>query len=212
MKISVGIYKVVVVFLVLLIAGCQSKRTETQPESGKPATTTVDKRGYDPLELPEDRQIVPIEHPRAGEISGIAVFVEAESRAADTVLSGPAKSGPTIDSLSSQAYRIQLFTSKVYGEANDARRVAEEIFDYPVFMDYEVPYFKVRVGSFAARDDAEKYLMRVKSAGYTDAWVVTVTVRIKETSPLYYDTQLPVRTDTASSDAEEIMEDDQSQN
>lgn len=209
MRTKRNIYRIIPIVLVLLIGGCQSKRTATEEETRKPATSGVDQRGFDPLELPEDREIVPIEHPRAGEISGHAAFVETESREADTVYGGQDESTPAIDSLNNQAYRIQLLTSKVYGEASNARRVAEEIFDRPVFMDYEVPYFKVRVGSFGEREDAEEYLMRAKSAGYSDAWVVMVNVRVKETAPLYDDVILPIENDTVIYETEEVFEDDQ---
>lgn len=209
MKINGDIYRIIAIVSVLLISGCQGKRSVADEETRKPATSEVDQRGFDPLELPEDREVVPIEHPRAGEISGRAAFVEAESLEPDTVYGGSDESGPALDSLNNQAYRIQLLTSKVYGDANYARQVAEEIFDRPVFMDYEVPYFKIRVGSFAERQDAEEYLMRVKSAGYTDAWVVMVNVRVKETAPLYDDVILPLEGDSVLYETQEMLEDDQ---
>ncbi len=90
-----------------------------------------------------------------------------------------------IDTLNNQAFRVQILTTKVYGEARTALRVAEEIFDRPVFMDYEVPYFKLRVGNFAERETAENYQQRAKAAGYTKAWVVVVTVGVEEPAPLY---------------------------
>ena len=90
-----------------------------------------------------------------------------------------------IDTLNNQAFRVQILTTKVYGEARTALRVAEEIFDRPVFMDYEVPYFKLRVGNFAEREIAENYQQRARAAGYTNAWVVVVTVAVEEPAPLY---------------------------
>ncbi|UCG62838.1 MAG: SPOR domain-containing protein [Candidatus Zixiibacteriota bacterium] len=184
------------------------KRPAAEEEPQRPPVSGVDPRGFDPLELPEDREVVPIEHPRPGQISGRTEFVEAQPSVSDTTYRPSDGSPATVDSLYNQAYRIQLFTAKVYGEANLARQVAEEIFDRPVFMDYEVPYFKVRVGSFADRDEAEEYLMRAKAAGYTDAWVVMVNVRVKETAPLYDETALPEIIDTVLYEAEELFEDD----
>jgi hypothetical protein len=164
-------------------------------ETGRNAEPETDARGYDPLELPEDREVVPVTHPKSGAITGELAFVttdEAPSDTAAAVIDIPDQ----IDSLFNQAYRIQLFTGKVYGEAKYAHTVAEEIFDRPVFLDYEVPYFKIRVGNFADREKAEEYLMRVMTAGYTNAWVVAVNVRVQETAPLYDESGLPLEWDS----------------
>ncbi|MBU0984142.1 MAG: SPOR domain-containing protein, partial [candidate division Zixibacteria bacterium] len=95
-------------------------------------------------------------------------------------------------SANNQAFRVQIFTSKLYNDARQALRVAEEIFDRQLYIDYEVPYFKVRVGSFDTRDAAEAYQLKAKAAGYGNAWVVLVTVGVVEAAPLYDDLPEPV--------------------
>jgi hypothetical protein len=87
------------------------------------------------------------------------------------------RSGIRADSY--ESYRIQLYTSKLYGPAAKELNIAREVFDQKVWMDYEVPYYKVRVGDFSSRDEAEKYLSTVRDAGYESAWVVRVNVNIK---------------------------------
>ena len=77
-----------------------------------------------------------------------------------------------------------------------AVQVAEEIFDRPVYLDYEVPYFKIRVGSFFDRDQAEDYMMRARAAGYKEAWVVVTNVAVREAAPLYFDEPYPVFDDS----------------
>jgi len=141
---------------------------------------------FDPLDLREDTEVVPLKYPKSDEIRWAGEVVELESRFSDTADSRVIVGlFDTVDTLNHQAYCIQLFTSKLYGEARRALAVAEEIFDRPVSLDYEVPYFKVRVGSFANREDAEDYQQRVKAAGYPDAWVVMVNVGVKEPASLY---------------------------
>jgi hypothetical protein len=199
--------------VLVLMVGCQGKQPAVEEETAPPRSSGSDPRGYDPLELEEDREVVPLTHPLSGEISGQAAFVESAQQEPDTASSQRPDLSGEIDSLSNQAYRIQLFTSKVFGEARYAKQVAEEIFDRPVFMDYEVPYFKVRVGSFADRDGAEEYLMRVRSAGYSDAWVVIVNVRVKETAPLYDRFVLPgAEDDTLPSEMEDSLQYDEPEN
>ncbi len=140
---------------------------------------------YDPLELEADRMIVPAEAPNDSEIMvGVSPDDLSHDEPADSAWNYLAPL-EQIDSLNHQSYRIQLLTTKVYGEAKAALRVAEEIFDRPVSMDYEVPYFKLRVGNFVDRDQAESYQTIAKAAGYANAWVVMVMQDVEELEPLY---------------------------
>ncbi len=81
------------------------------------------------------------------------------------------------DTAAFDTYRIQLYNSRVYSEAALERSVATEIFDHTVTLDYEVPYFKVRLGDFEDARIAKEYLKEyVKPAGYPDSWVARVRV------------------------------------
>ena len=140
---------------------------------------------FDPLDLSQDLEVVPQKDPKSGEIGGQLEAVELEAPTDDMATSRIVGLPDAIDTLNHQAYRVQLFTSKLYGEARQVLRVAQEIFDRPVFLDYEVPYFKVRVGSFSDREDAEDYQQRAKAAGYPEAWVVMVNVGVTKPAPLY---------------------------
>ena len=196
MKILNATYRLTVPFL-LILTGCLSKLPPgTSPRevgSGEQSvmdSAVVDSRGFDPLELEVDRVIVPETYKVTTEIRGRYELNSSDSSSADAVDNHVVGLPDEIDSVNSQAYRIQIYTSKLYGDAKQALRVAEEIFDRPVFVDYEVPNFKVRVGNFADREKAEEYEQRVKAAGYTTAWVVMVTVNITQADPLYDEGQL----------------------
>lgn len=170
--------------MLLLLAGCTPKSADSSRPNEAEAPP-VEVRGYDPLELPQDRDIVPQLRPLNGPIAGRDQLVPRDTVASDTVTIQSIRSKALIDSTNNQAFRVQLFTSKLFGEARRQLQVAEEIFDQPVYMDYEIPYFKVRVGNFPDRDAAEAYQQRAKAIGYSNAWVVLVTVNVQETSPLY---------------------------
>jgi len=172
----------------LLIAGCGGNVVRYGGEEAPPpAEEPMDARGYDPLELAVDTDIIPQLRPQTGVITGRDQLVTRDTLSTDTSAVAIEVPETAIDSLSSQAFRVQLFTSKLFGEAKHQVMVAEEIFDQPVYMDYEVPYFKVRVGNFATRGQAESYQQRAKAAGYGSAWVVLVTLEVKEAAPLYDD-------------------------
>lgn len=135
-----------------------------------------DDRGYDPLGLPKDRELPPrpAEKPKP---AGPTPFVFKTG-----ILAGerPASDVQNVDTAGLVVFRIQLFTGDLYGEAKRAASVCEEIFDQPVFVDYEVPNFKVRLGSFGMRRDAEKYLEKVKIAGYSNALIVSQAASVRQ--------------------------------
>ncbi len=186
-----NIYKLLIITVSLgLLMGCSpsdgrvvDERSTSDDRSG---TTS---RGFDPLELPRDKEVIPKVRPNNQSLIGRQEIVSEDTTAVleDSTLVIPQYFRESIDSLNSQAYRVQLETSKLYGEAKQAAMIAEEIFDRPVFIDYEVPYFKVRVGSFVSRDLAEAYRQKARGSGYSSAWVTMVTLNQKTASSLYED-------------------------
>lgn len=186
MKILKNIYNLaLIIILAFSLYSCQKSATKTHPSEAE-STISTD-RGFDPLELAADNVIVPRQYPQKGEITGFEVVTKEHMTASDSSGILIENLPDTVDSLNNQAYRVQIFSSKVYGEARHEAKIAEEIFDRPLSIDYEVPYYKIRVGSFASHNKAEEYQMKAKAAGYTNAWVVIVNVNVKETSPLYKD-------------------------
>lgn len=180
----------ILVIVSLLIFGCKKQEgTATQlPEEVPQQEPSGEKLNV--LDLPQDKTVIPLEYPKSGDITGKITLTDASTED-DSLYTEIANIPDEIDSVYSQAYRVQLFSSEVYGESRQAKKVADEIFDRPVFMDYEVPYYKIRVGNFADREKAEEYALRAKSAGYTNAWVVSVIVNPNVTSPMYED--LPIQ-------------------
>lgn len=192
--------------LVLTIAvamlGCGRTRPVGEEGTTVAPYSSESEQRFDPLNLRVDREIVPEVYPLNVDLTGAGAIVTRD--VTDTTNSPAAsiyKEVPlSVDPANSQAYRIQLLTSKTYGEARRAVTVAEEIFDRPVYLDYEVPYFKVRVGSFSDKYQAEEYLMRTRAAGYKEAWVVVTNVAVRETTPLYIDEPFPLYDDSLNDD------------
>lgn len=178
-----NIYRIVLSLVLIALLGC----TPATKKTVVPQEEKIEKNenSFNPLELAADKTIVPKEYPTESDISGKNVLITSDQKVTDSLVQEYESIPGEIDTLNSQSFRIQLFSSKVYGEARKAMVVAKEIFDRPLFMDYEVPYYKIRVGDFPNRDQAEDYLMRVRSTGYSNAWVVIVNVNQKELSPMY---------------------------
>ena len=122
--------------------------------------------------VPVSRQLGETERPESGRlVPPTKIFAAGDAIGKDT--------------LAAQVFRIQLAMIDTYSDARRALGVAQEIFDQPVTLDYEVPYYKLRVGEFASRKEAESYQQKVKGAGYANAWVMVATANPRQIEPLY---------------------------
>jgi hypothetical protein len=167
------LFSVVIVILALMIASCGVRRVGTPPpEENTGAAAPI----FDPLGTPQDREIVPEVHP---------VVAAALPDSNDSLVQPPDLTYLQFDSASAavaptEVYRVQIFTSRLYSEAARERTLAEEIFNLPIYLDYEVPYYKLRVGDFQTRDEAENMVPEIKNIGYRNAWVARVVLRVQE--------------------------------
>jgi hypothetical protein len=171
---SLIVFAIFVVFVVTSAAGSARK---VKPEK------TLTERGYDPLELPADTRIVP-RRPAGSVLPPTSVTPQQlDGSRLDSANAVAALS--VADSLSGRLFRVQIFASNLFGDAKRAATTAEEIFDQPVYLDYDVPYFKVRVGNFGTRRDAEDYQKKVNTAGYPTTLVVVVNPFVRQAPALY---------------------------
>ena len=177
-------FRIVIIILALMVASCGVRRVGTAPpEERKTPVAPL----FDPLATSEDREIVPEAHP---------VAVAAVADAGDSLMPPVDMSYLQFDSATSataptEVYRVQIFTSRLYTEAGRERQLAEEIFNLPIYLDYEVPYYKLRVGDFVTRDEAENMVAEIKSIGYRNAWVARVVLRVND-APEYDATEEPL--------------------
>jgi hypothetical protein len=72
-----------------------------------------------------------------------------------------------------QGFRIQIFSSENYDEALATRNTANlEFPDLWVYVVYDAPAYKIRVGDFLQRSDANSAVDLFITKGYKTAWVV----------------------------------------
>jgi len=161
----------IIAAVILTAVSCMPGRVSRGTPEGSPPTTTPD---YDPLASAADREVVPAVYP----------VTAAMASGGDTLVRPPAPTRTRPDSNASatpgEAYRVQVFTSSLYVEATRELAVAQELFNLPIHLDYEAPYYKVGVGDFASREEAEAMVPGIKAMGYATAWVSRVVVKIRE--------------------------------
>lgn len=174
--------------VLMMLAGCGGSFDRPRDEE-KIKQKPQPEMAYEPLGMPEDYKIIPAEYPLIAVADSVT---DSGSIAADLIIDSTMS-----NSDSHESYRIQIFTSNTYGPAARELNIAREVFDQKVHLDYEVPYYKVRVGDFAHREEAEKYLPAAKEAGYGTAWVVKVTINIETLEDIYEKDNFPPLIDSA---------------
>lgn len=174
------IFKCTAVIVLMVLAGCQGSYNRKAGEESGGKKEAIE---HDPLGLAADFVVISGQTKEtstadstAGRTGGSAVKAQPEKTVA---VAGRGES-----------YRIQLFTTKTYQPAMAELDIAREIFDQKVWLDYEVPYYKIRVGDFADREAAERYVPAAVEAGYTNAWVVKVNADARRLEGMYDDAEI----------------------
>lgn len=163
--------------LFILITGCSAStgsRYETKEE--KPATTTIEKK----KEITEDFDITPYETeidiqvpPISEEKLPADVWYEYNSTTSDS--SGKNIVGTT------DGYRVQVLSTDDIDEANLVRsQIYQHTTRKEVYVIFEPPFYKVKVGDFTSKTEAENLRFKLNQLGYTESKVVQETVNIFE--------------------------------
>ncbi len=73
-------------------------------------------------------------------------------------------------------YRIQVFSSTSYTRAQEVytTAVVKIVEDY-VYLSYDQPFYKIRLGNFTYREDAEEFMDEL-IVDFPDAWIVRTQV------------------------------------
>ena len=72
-----------------------------------------------------------------------------------------------------QGFRIQVILTSEIDRANAVRDSLESLLPEDwVFIAYDAPYYKVRVGNYSERATANPTLKKLNILGYKEAWVV----------------------------------------
>jgi hypothetical protein len=150
------------VWISLLMAGCGGSATQHTTQQGPQSVAPPDTLAARMFDLAQDTVLTPLvsQWPREE-----ATHSRSGALPADSALDAETR-----------VYRVQLYTTKDLTTAQNIRQEAAKDFKQDVQIDYEVPYYKVRVGSFASPQAAEPLLQEARRLGYRGAWAVRVRV------------------------------------
>lgn len=77
-----------------------------------------------------------------------------------------------IEMLSKGEYKVQLFATYDEMKANKVANDLRPNFSEEVYVEYIAPYYKVRVGHFETKSQAENVRNLAREKGYADAFIV----------------------------------------
>lgn len=78
-----------------------------------------------------------------------------------------------------EGYQVQVISTQDIELADSLRDELSDLFDHQVNVTFDPPNYKVRVGNFRYRSDAEKAEVRLKKMGYRTAWVIRTRIKVK---------------------------------
>jgi hypothetical protein len=159
-KIGVGF-----LFLIVFLFSCSSSRKTVKGESPEKKTEQLDE-SFDPLKLNDDN----------------IKFQEGSQSSSDQEMSPPIdNTQETSDEQKKlvDGFRVQLFATKDIESATIAKKEAEFVFtddSVKLYIEFDSPYYKLRIGDFQNRDNAEAFREIARGKGYSSSWIVKTKV------------------------------------
>ncbi|MCD6337095.1 MAG: SPOR domain-containing protein [Candidatus Marinimicrobia bacterium] len=74
--------------------------------------------------------------------------------------------------IESSGYRIQLISTQKLNKAIAIKAQADSLYSMPVYVDFEPPNYKVRIGNYITNEEALVMQTAMKNQGFKFAWVV----------------------------------------
>ena len=81
-----------------------------------------------------------------------------------------------------EGFRVQVFATQDRRKAEGIKEELSFKFDESIYIIFEAPNYKVRIGNFLDRDDAEKLRMELVKESLSSSWIVRTKIQaeIKE--------------------------------
>ena len=76
-----------------------------------------------------------------------------------------------------EGFRVQVFATQDRNKADQLQREFVLKFDEKVYIIFEAPNYKLRVGDFLDRENAERLRMRLVSSDFPSSWIVRTRIQ-----------------------------------
>ncbi len=163
-----------IVAVLALVSACATAPRHT------PAPKKSDTAGGTPYDFRQEGKIPPpaSDAPVEADVVEIPLadssldVTEAEAPPPDTL------QAPVVPDSTVEGFRVQVFASSDRQVAEGAASVAEERLGVKAYVDLDGGMYKVRVGDYRTRRDAEAAMATMRKHYYPDAWIVPGMVRV----------------------------------
>ena len=78
-----------------------------------------------------------------------------------------------------KGYRVQIVISQNEEELKNLQNEIEKSIDEKIYIIFELPNYKLRVGNFLNRKEAENFQNTIVRLGYRTAWVVPTIIELE---------------------------------
>ena len=76
----------------------------------------------------------------------------------------------------SEGYRVQVLATRYFERADSLAVIMKNTVSDSVYVDFEAPNYKVRIGDFIDRDSAESLQQELVQMGYNSAWILRARI------------------------------------
>ena len=76
----------------------------------------------------------------------------------------------------SEGYRVQVLATRYFERADSLAVIMKNTVSDSVYVDFEAPNYKVRVGDFIDRESAESLQQGLVKMGYNSAWILRTRI------------------------------------
>ena len=76
----------------------------------------------------------------------------------------------------SEGYRVQVLATRYFERADSLAVIMKYTVSDSVYVDFEAPNYKVRIGDFIDRDSAESLQQELMQMGYNSAWILRARI------------------------------------
>jgi len=160
----------------VLLYGCSQQQQVIKKKEVSPSSPG--QRAFDPLDYDSTDSSISFtmqEKPSANTVSGELpedeyVIINVDKRAWEEEKKRMMSLEETEEH--QLGFRIQIFTTTVMGTALSLKDSLNKRFTVNLYLQHDAPYYKLRVGDFLKREDADSMLEKIIAYGYKEAWIV----------------------------------------
>ena len=78
-----------------------------------------------------------------------------------------------------EGFRVQILATKELAKAEQLQKDLSNILNQNIYIVFEAPNYKVRVGNFIDRNKAEVFRKNILNKGYTSSWIIRTRIEPK---------------------------------